>query len=214
MKRILALILALVMVFTFISCGKKDEPAGSDATTNDTTVGDGTVGDGTVGDGTVGDGTVGDGTVEDGTAADDTGADDGAASGDTLGTTLLGVFKATAEANPDMTAEEIANAVISDPVIQFGPATMPVEEGFLSGFDNFEVKGFEEGVMFAPMIGSIAFVGYVFTLADGADVDAFIADLEANANPRWNICVEAEETVTGSVGNKVFFLMCPKSIEG
>jgi len=199
MKRILALILALVMVLTFISCGKKDEPA-----TDDNAAENGTVEDGTVGDGTVTD----DGTADEGTT------DDGAASGDTLGTTLLGVFTATAQANPDMTAEEIANAVISDPVIQFGPATMPVEEGLLSGFDNYEVKGFSEGVMFAPMIGSIAFVGYVFTLADGVDADTFMADLEANCNPRWNICVEAEETVTGCVGNKVFFLMCPKSIEG
>ena len=197
MKRILALILALVMVLTFISCGKKDEPAGSDTT---------------VENGTVEDGTTDDTTTEDTTTEDTT--DDTASSGDTLGTTLLAVFTKTAEENPDMTAEEIANIIISDPVIQFGPATMPVEEGFLSGFDNFEVKGFEEGVMFAPMIGSIAFVGYVFTLADGADVDAFIADLEANANPRWNICVAAEETVTGSVGNKVFFLMCPMSMEG
>ena len=193
MKRILALILAAVMVLTFLSCGKKDEPATDDSTVNDT---------------------VTDGTAEDDATSDDTTTDDIVTSGDTLGTTLLGVFKSTVEANPDMTAEEIANTVISDPVIQFGPATMPVEEGFLSGFDNFEVKGFEEGVMFAPMIGSIAFVGYVFTLADGADTAAFISELEANANPRWNICVEAEETVTGSVGNKVFFLMCPKSIEG
>lgn len=198
MKRILALILAAVMVLTFLSCGKKDEPATDDSTVNDT----------------VPDGTAEDDATSDDTTADDTTTDDTAASGDTLGTTLLGVFKSTVEANPDMTAEEIANTVISDPVIQFGPATMSVEEGFLSGFDNFEVKGFEEGVMFAPMIGSIAFVGYVFTLADGADTAAFISELEANANPRWNICVEAEETVTGSVGNKVFFLMCPKSIEG
>lgn len=200
MKRILALILAAVMVLTFLSCGKKDEPATDDNANN------------TVEDGTVGDGTVGDGTVEDSTTDDNTSGD--AATGDTLGTTLLGVFKATAEANPDMTAEEIANTVIADPSIQFGPVTMPVEEGLLSGFDNFEVKGFEEGVMFAPMIGSIAFVGYVFKLADGADVDAFISDLEANANPRWNICVEAEETVTGNVGNTVFFVMCPTSVEG
>ena len=202
MKRILALILALVMVCTFISCGKKTEQPADDTTT------------GTVEDGTVGDGTVGDGTVSDDTTSDEGTTDDTATSGDTLGTTLLAVFTKTAEENPDMTAEEIANIVISDPVIQFGPVTMPIEAGFLSGFDNFEVKGFEEGVMFAPMIGSIAFVGYVFTLADGADTAAFISDLEANANPRWNICVEAEETVTGSVGNKVFFLMCPMSIEG
>ena len=196
MKRIIALILAMLMVFALVSCGKKDN-------TTDNGVNDETVNDTTNND-----------TTTDSTENDDAATDGGAAAGDTLGTTLLGVFKATADANPDMTAEEIANAVISDPVIQFGPATMPVEEGLLSGFDNYEVKGFEEGVMFAPMIGSIAFVGYVFTLADGADAEAFAADLEANCNPRWNICVEAEETVTGISGNKVFFLMCPKSIEG
>ena len=95
MKRILALILAFVMVFTFLSCGKKDEPAADDNTDN------------TVEDGTAGDGTVGGGTVQDTTTDDDTTSNTPAA-GDTLGTTLLGVFKATAEANPDMTAEEIA----------------------------------------------------------------------------------------------------------
>jgi hypothetical protein len=38
--------------------------------------------------------------------------------------------------------------------------------------------------------------------------------LKDNADPRWNICVEAEETVCEQVGNKVFFVMCPKSLEG
>ena len=61
------------------------------------------------------------------------------------------------------------------------------------------------------MMGSIAFVGYVFTLEDGADVDAFKATLEANANPRWQICVTADETIIENVGNTVFFLMCPAS---
>ena len=91
--------------------------------------------------------------------------------------------------------------------------TVPVEEGFLSGFENYEVKGFESGAMFAPMIGSIAYVGYVFDLADGTDVNAFAEGLTANANPRWNICVMADQTVCGSVGNTVFFLMCPETYE-
>ena len=62
-----------------------------------------------------------------------------------------------------------------------------------------------------PMIGSIAFVGYVFTLEEGADVDAFKATLEANADPRWQICVTADETIIENVGNTVFFLMSPFS---
>ena len=68
--------------------------------------------------------------------------------------------------------------------------------------------------MFAPMIGTIPFVGYVFTLAEGADAEAFVKTLSDNANPRWNICTEAEDTIIEAVGNKVFFLMCPKSLEG
>ena len=81
-------------------------------------------------------------------------------------------------------------------------------------FNHTDITGFEEAVGFMPMIGTIPFMGYVFSLADGADVDAFIATLETNANPRWNICTEAEQTVIKAVGNKVFFLMCPKSLEG
>ena len=129
----------------------------------------------------------------------------------TLGTTLLADFKTKASAG--MGAQEIADALITSPYIKFAGGAMPVEEGYLSGFDNTEIKGFKNGVMFAPMIGSIAFVGYVFELENASDVSAFISTLESNANKRWNICVEAEEMVTGSVGNKVFFVMCPKSLE-
>ena len=64
------------------------------------------------------------------------------------------------------------------------------------------------------MIGSIAFVGYVFELEAGADAEAFVNELTANANPRWNICVAAEETVTAVEGNMVFFCMSPLSFEG
>ena len=90
---------------------------------------------------------------------------------------------------------------------------MPVEEGLLSGFDNYEVKGFKEGVMFGPMMGSIAFVGYIFVLEDGADVETFKTNLKENANLRWQICVQAEELVVENEGNIVFFLMCPKTFE-
>ena len=128
----------------------------------------------------------------------------------TLGTTLLADFKSKASS---MGTEELANALVQNPAIKFMGGAMPVEEGLLSGFDNAEIKGFKSGAVFMPMIGSIAFIGYVFELENAADIPAFISTLEKNANMRWNICVEAEEMVTGSSGNKVFFVMCPTSLE-
>lgn len=127
----------------------------------------------------------------------------------TVGETLVADFEADATG----TAQEIADRIIANDIIEFAGATMPVEPGLLTGFDNAEITGFEEGVMFAPMMGTIPFVGYIFSLEDGADVDAFKQTLEANANLRWNICTEAEELTVTNVENKVFFLMSPKSFE-
>ncbi len=141
-------------------------------------------------------------------------ADNGGAVADgTLGEILLADFTERA-ANEAATAQEIADGLMTNPAILFGPMTMPVEQGLLTGFGNTEITGFKEGVTFAPMIGSIAFVGYVFDLEEGTDAAAFMQTLKDNADPRWNICVEAEETVCEQVGNKVFFVMCPKSLEG
>ncbi len=128
---------------------------------------------------------------------------------ETVGANLAKIFTdnaATAESN-----EALANLLIADAPFMAG--VVPVEEGFLSGFDNYEVTGFSEGYMFGPMMGSIAFVGYVFELPEGADVESFKTGLSDNANLRWNICVEAEEMVVENVDNKVFFVMCPKSFD-
>ena len=127
----------------------------------------------------------------------------------TVGETLVADFKADATG----TTQEIADRLIQNEIIEFAGATMPVEPGFLTGFDNAEITGFEEGVMFAPMMGTIPFVGYVFELEEGADIDAFKQTLETSANLRWNICTEAEELIVDNVENKVFFLMSPKSFE-
>ena len=129
----------------------------------------------------------------------------------TLGQTLLADFKV--KASSGMSTQAISEALVANPAIKFNGGAVPVEEGYLSGFDNTEIKGFKSGVMIAPQIGSIAFVGYVFELESAADAPAFKAMLEKNANLRWNICVEAEEMVSGISGNKVFFVMCPKSLE-
>ena len=86
-------------------------------------------------------------------------------------------------------------------------------EGWLNGFDAESITGFSECAMFAPMIGTIPFVGYVFDMPDAESAEALIDVLTENADPRWNICTEAEETVTGTAEDKVFFVMCPKSME-
>lgn len=128
----------------------------------------------------------------------------------TVGNILLADFKSKAST---MSTQAIADALLTNPVIPFGGASMSVEPGFLNGFDNAEIKGFSEGYMFAPMIGSIPFIGYVFTLDADTDASSFVANLKANANKRWNICTEADEMIAGNVGNKVFFVMCPASFD-
>ncbi len=134
---------------------------------------------------------------------------------DTIGNALMEQFLSELEETPDLTAHELAIDLISNPILgdEFNAVTMEVQPGLLNGFDNAEITGFSEGEMFAPMIGSIPFVGYVFTLDADTDVDAFVENLRANANPRWNICTEADETVIEQSSGKVFFLMCPMSLD-
>lgn len=191
MKKILALVLATTMVFTVIACGNEDVTE----TTESSVVSTETV------------------TTETATTETATTEDASTEATGTVGEIALEAFKAYAEANADATAEEVANAIAPSLENYFGPVVMPVEEGILNGFDNAEIKGFEEGVVFAPMIGTIPFVGYVFTLAEDADAENFMESLEAAANPRWNICTEADQMFTEVVGNKVFFVMSPSKFE-
>ncbi len=129
------------------------------------------------------------------------------------GVTLFDAFVSHIENQPSQPVAELANLLIMHESIQFMGGAMEVEPGFLAGFKT-EIKDFKSAATFMPMIGSIPFVGYVFELEEGADVAAFISVLEENADPSWNICVTAEQTVIGAVGNKVFFVMCNTSLEG
>lgn len=205
MKKIIATLLIAVLALSFAACTAK----GTEAPENDVSA---VEDDAPAADSD-------ETPVEDGTDAVD-GGDDTAESSEppaldgTVGSALAAEFKTAAEADSTATAEALANTLAAGSAVSpIGPVATPVEEGCLTGFDNYEIKGFSEGVMFAPMIGTIPFVGYVFAVADGVDAVAFADDLKANANPRWNICTEAEETVTEVVGNKVLFVMCPMSFE-
>ena len=122
---------------------------------------------------------------------------------DTLGTKLLAGFKAELENTDDIMA--IAEKLSAEDFCGYNCGIMECEEGYLNGFDT-EISGFDSAVMFSPMIGSIPFVCYIFHSADAA---ALKDTLTEHADPRWNICTEAAETVAEVVGDYVFFTMCP-----
>lgn len=189
MKKIIALLLTLALVFTVVACTKTTDNNENDTPdTNDAAVD----------------------TEE--IVSDDT-ADAPAADDASVAQTLVSKFK-TLAADTSLDAQAIADALAAAEVLSpVGVATMPIEDVYLSGFDNYEVKGFAECVMFAPMIGTIPFVGYVFTVGDGVDATTFASDLEANANLRWNICTAADEVATAVDGTKVMFVMAPMSFE-
>ena len=128
--------------------------------------------------------------------------------GGTIGTDLYLAFAKEIETNQDV--EAVANALCENEVFgEIVTGTLLVEEGYLNGFDA-EITGFSKGAMFAPMIGTIPFVGYVF---ETDNPDELIKTLTEHAELNWNICTVADEMVVKSVGNFVYFVMAPKSFE-
>lgn len=55
------------------------------------------------------------------------------------------------------------------------------------GFGNETIQGFSQGVMFAPVISTIPFVGYLFRLEEQTSGQDFVQTLRDAADPRWNI---------------------------
>ncbi len=127
-----------------------------------------------------------------------------------IGTHLSADFTTLTAENSGASAEELAQSLCDSEWLELNGAVMPVEPGFLTGFSQ-EIDGFSEGAMFAPMIGSIPFVGYVFEVEE--DADTFVQTLKDNADLRWNICTEADEMVSAVSGDKVLFVMCPTEFE-
>lgn len=125
-------------------------------------------------------------------------ADDSA---NTMGTKLAAEFRTQIKETKDIvkTAETLAEMSDMNCIVQ------EMEPGYFPGFDG-EITGFKQAVGFLPMIGSIPFVGYIFEVENPKD---FQKTLNSLANPRWNICTQADETVVAVEGKYVFFTMCP-----
>ena len=91
--------------------------------------------------------------------------------------------------------------------------SISVEPGLLTGFGNTEITGFETGIQFGPMIGSIPFVGYIFNLDAETSADDFKQLLNDNADLNWNVCTSADVITCSSYNDLVFFVMHPASFE-
>ena len=129
------------------------------------------------------------------------------------GKQLAGIFKNELSKDPSKGALAIAEAISGSGKIPYAIISENVVPGLLTGFGNTEISGFKDGAIFSPVIGSTPFIGYVFILDNGTDVNSFVKTLSANADRRWNICTEAEETTIETKGNAVFFVMCNRSLD-
>ena len=199
-RRWLACLLAVSMVLALGACGNKENNA--DAGSTESSVESSVEEDNTV--------PSVEETVES-TAENE--AESPAQDVETIGTIIKNDFQTIVAENEGLTAEEIAAKICENENLVINPVAMKVDPGLLSGFDNFEVKGFRDGAIFAPMIGSIPFVGYVFVMEEGTDIDAFMNDLKENANLSWNVCVTAEDMVIDRADDKILFVMCPLTFE-
>ena len=189
MKKHLSLILAAVLVSSLVSCrttnNAPDETSGVETS----------------------------GTETSGFETSDTGTED-IVTGASVASQLQTAFRNAITATPDATAEELACVLAQHSAVSsIAPMVSPVEEGWLNGFEAESITGFSECATFAPMIGTIPFLGYVFVLPEGADVEAFKNTLTSSANLRWNICTAADEMVCESEGNTVLFVMAPTAFE-
>lgn len=129
---------------------------------------------------------------------------------------LLDRFQDYMANETDNSAIGIAEYICSGGEFPLDLGAVEVEPGWLAGLDEFDQ--FAEGAQFAPMIGSIPFVGYVFVLEQDADAEAVISTLTAQANPAWNVCTVADRVLTDSyrdrARNVVLFMMCPENYNG
>ena len=137
---------------------------------------------------------------------DETDKDDAAADTGDFASSLYQIFETEIEKTDDI--EQVAAKIVESG--KFGEVmmgTMPVEEGYLAGFE-VEIKGFNKGVTFGPMIGTIPFVGYIF---ETDTPDELVATLEKEHKLNWNICTSADRMFVRQKGNYVFFVMSPDS---
>lgn len=199
MKRILALILVAMMALTtFVACNN-ETPNNDNNNDNVTEAPAGDATEAPAGDET--DAPVVDSNVNSYKVVDGS-----------LGDYFFKKFVEIKTADPTKNAETVVNEIMATNLgttVQF-PMVMPAEPGYLTGFNlEKEFGGFTTGAMFGSGMMGVAFIGYVFDLAEDADVKAFMKSVEDNVDTRWNQCTDAEMVTIGAYKNSVILVMCP-----
>lgn len=77
---------------------------------------------------------------------------------------------------------------------------------YVVGYEGLDT-GFDAALAYGPMMGSTAFVMTLFRLPDGMDAESYAKDLQENADPVKWICVSADYVDATANGQYVFFLM-------
>jgi len=93
-------------------------------------------------------------------------------------------------------------------------STHPVtaeDVGMHLGAESF-TEAFEEGLGYAPMMGSIAFQMILFRLPEGADAAAFASAVKSAADPIKWVCVQADSVETAVRGRTVLFIMADTAV--
>lgn len=188
MKKIIATVLALMMVLSLVACGAGEEKK---------------------------DPTNGGNTVENNETPAPAGPTDkelaDAASVEEIAKALINKyaeFAGVRETYDQYMAEMPEEEQISyEEFLSYQMAVNPVDPEYLMGFGETQPTGYSEAYVYQPMMMGTAFIGYIFRVAEGTDVEAFKKSLTDNCDPRWNICTMANTTVCENFENLVYFTM-------
>ena len=230
MKKIIAMILALVMVASMAACAKKPaedtttddnascaKKSAEDITTDETTISE---------DNTQNEGTTEDETAEDDTTTDDTTADDTTDVDPEQPATPEAPVDGTENTNPETPATDGENTVTPEEQevldtlqkLVAGAADDIMCDNTIITADQYPYYLFIDYIdgsiaaSASAMIGSIAHSVVLLKLPEDADVAAVAADIEANMDPRKWICVEAEATMVKTSGQYVLMAMSSQEI--
>ena len=225
MKKIIAMILALVMVASMAACAKK--PAEDTTTDDNASISeDNTQNEGTTEDETAEDDTTADDTAEDDTTEDDTTADDTTDVDPEQPATPEAPVDGTENTNPETPAADGETTVTPEEQevldtlqkLVAGAADDIMCDNTIITADQYPYYLFIDYIdgsiaaSASAMIGSIAHSVVLLKLPEDADVAAVAADIEANMDPRKWICVEAEATMVKTSGQYVLMAMSSQEI--